>query len=182
MGTGRLEAAWVPLLSGAVQYWADPLSRMKVTFLFKGLSLLSKCSCTQIWTSPRLQGMLQRAIKNMTAFTFLRLETSEAESKAVREGRGRMGSGQGWEKGRKKQFSISVEEALPAGAMAQGAACPAHPRCWAQPLPSAFEPFSNELSPALALQAKFMSHKSSALHHSLFFLHLSLHPQSSSPC
>lgn len=65
---------------------------MKVT-LFKGLSLLSKCSCTQIWTCPCLQGMLQRVIKNVTALARLWLEMSEAEIKAVHEGRGRMGSG-----------------------------------------------------------------------------------------
>lgn len=94
--------------------------------MYKGLSLLSKCSCTQIQTCPCLQGILQRVIRNMTVLAWLWLETSEAEIKAVHEGRERMGSRHGREEGRKK-CSTSVEEALPAGAMVRGGCTPGPP-------------------------------------------------------
>lgn len=58
----------------------------------------------------------------MTALACVWLETSEAETEAAHEGRGKMGSRHRREKGRKKRFSISAEEAVPDGAMVQVAA------------------------------------------------------------
>lgn len=83
------------LLSGVVQYWGDVLSHTKVTLLLKELTWLREYSCTQTWTVPCLQGMLQRAVTNMTAMGWLCMERSEPESKAALEGRESMGSSHG---------------------------------------------------------------------------------------